>query len=108
MKTFAALSLVAAAACAVDMMVENPFIHYPPVDSASNSPRMEHKQNEPSPYLDIYVPPVDLKGMTESNSSRMGHNQNEPRVKVNVWDTIKTELDELMANVMALTTQASD
>ena len=43
MKTFAALSLVAAAACAVDMVVENP-------------------------YIDMFVPPVNLKDITEPNS----------------------------------------
>ena len=71
MKKFATLSMMAVAACAVDMAVENP-------------------------YLDIFVPSV-------TDTLGTGHEKkpehHEPHIKIDVWDTINTELMELMVEV---------
>lgn len=68
MKKFAALSMMAVAACAVDMAVENP-------------------------YLEIFVPSV-------KDTLGTGHEKApEHHIKVDVWDTINTELMELMVEV---------
>ena len=85
MKTFAALSLTAAAACAVDMVVENP-------------------------YMDLFgagdnMHAVPTPGQMFSEPTVMKQ-EPEPSVKVNVWDTIATELEELMTEIVALTDTA--
>ena len=79
-KTFAALSLMAVSACAVDMVVENP-------------------------YVDLFVPSFQN---TLGDWSKREQGQPEPHIKVNVWDTISTELKELMAEVQSLTTTVDD
>lgn len=71
MKKFATLSMMAVAACALDMVVENP-------------------------YLDIFVPSVKDTLGTGHEKAQEYH---EPHIKIDVWDTINTELMELMLEV---------
>ena len=94
MKTFAALAMIAVAACAVD------------VDAAN-------------PYADLFAKKNGATSNTSSTTSTFSqpsgsvsepqkkHTHAYPTVHVDIWDTVDSELMELMAEVTALMSSVS-
>ena len=73
MRAFSVLAMLAVAACAVDMQVENP-------------------------YKDLF----GSVGMQGKDSSKTDEDDGKNTVKVDVWDTVDSELGDLMAEVQHL------
>ena len=80
MKTFATLALMAVAACAVDMQTEDRYTNL-------------YQGQAPAPSNNVQVAEKEVE-----------HEHDENVVHVDVWETIDTELAELMNEVMALMT----
>ena len=70
MRAFSVLAMLAVAACAVDMQLENP-------------------------YKDLF----GSGGMQGKDSSKSDQDDGKNTVKVDVWDTVDSELMELMTEV---------
>ena len=73
MRAFSVLAMLAVAACAVDMQLENP-------------------------YKDLF----GSGGMSGKDSSKNDQDDGNNTVKVDVWDTVDSELGDLMDEVNAL------